>query len=160
MPQITLHGRSSLLFLILSMGTLSFHNFRGAPLQTAIAKHVLERICKKSFMDQVRGSSEVLKKELNRLVTEYPNILTGPVRGRGLIMGLEVKNLQSEDQAKQSEPTISQIINLSRQNGLLLLSCGQSIIRFVPSLIISHSEVSQMIQILEKVLAHLSSSKV
>ncbi|EFP82310.2 uncharacterized protein PGTG_07707 [Puccinia graminis f. sp. tritici CRL 75-36-700-3] len=134
--------------------------FGGAPLQTAIAKHVLERICKESFMDQVRGTSEVLKKELNRLVAEYPNILTGPVRGRGLIMGLEVKNLQSEDHAKQSEPTISQIINLSRQNGLLLLSCGQSIIRFVPSLIISHSEVSQMILILEKVLAHLSSPKV
>ncbi|WAR61301.1 hypothetical protein PtB15_13B557 [Puccinia triticina] len=129
--------------------------FGGAPLQTAIAKHVLERIGKESFMDQVRESSQLLKKELSRLVAEFPSILSGSVRGRGLILGLEVK----EHKTQQSETTISQIINLSRQNGLLLLSCGQSIIRFVPSLIISPSEVYQMIHILEKVLAHLNSSK-
>jgi len=125
--------------------------FGGAPLQTAIAKHVLERICEESFMKQVQGSGEMLKKELGRLVDKYPSLLAGPVRGKGLILGVEVKNQQQE-----GEPTISQIISLARQNGLLLLSCGQSIIRFVPSLIISHSEISHMIHILENVLAHLS----
>ncbi|KNZ50485.1 hypothetical protein VP01_43g5 [Puccinia sorghi] len=63
---------------------------KGAPLQTAIAKHVLERICEESFMKQVQGSSEVLKKELGRLVDKYPSLLAGPVRGKGLILGVEL----------------------------------------------------------------------
>ncbi|PLW12768.1 hypothetical protein PCANC_16978 [Puccinia coronata f. sp. avenae] len=128
--------------------------FGGAPLQTAIAKHVLERICEPSFMDQVRESGEVLKTELGQLVARYPRLLAGPVRGRGLILGVEVKN----QQGKPGDPTISRVISLARQNGLLLLSCGQSIIRFVPSLIISQAEISHMIRILDSVLAHLNSS--
>ncbi|KAI9606523.1 hypothetical protein H4Q26_006057 [Puccinia striiformis f. sp. tritici PST-130] len=115
--------------------------FGGAPLQTTIAKHVLERICEESFMKQW---------------TNTPDLLTGSVRGKGLILGLEVKN---NNHQVGSEPTISHIISLARQNGLLLLSCGTSIIRFVPSLIVSHSEISQMIRILETVLTHLNNSK-
>ncbi|POW10324.1 hypothetical protein PSTT_06135 [Puccinia striiformis] len=128
----------------------------GSTPPNTIAKHVLERICEESFMQQVRSSSELLKKELARLVDEYPDLLTGSVRGKGLILGLEVKN---NNHQVGSEPTISQIISLARQNGLLLLSCGTSIIRFVPSLIVSHSEISQMIRILETVLTHLNNSK-
>ncbi|KNE96022.1 hypothetical protein PSTG_10713 [Puccinia striiformis f. sp. tritici PST-78] len=129
--------------------------FGGAPLQTVITKQVLERICEESFMKQVRSLSELLKKELAQLVDQCPNLLTESVRGKGLILGLEVKNNPKDG----TKPTISQIISLAGQNGVLLLRCGTSIIRFIPSLIISHSEISPMIRVLQTVLTHLYDSK-
>ncbi|KAI7936398.1 hypothetical protein MJO29_015701 [Puccinia striiformis f. sp. tritici] len=129
--------------------------FGGAPLQTVITKQVLERICEESFMKQVRSLSELLKKELAQLVDQCPNLLTESVRGKGLILGLEVKNNPKDG----TKPTISQIISLAGQNGVLLLRCGTSIIRFIPSLIISHSEISPMIWVLQTVLTHLYDSK-
>lgn len=130
--------------------------FGGAPLQTAVAKHVLERICKKGFLEQVQDSSAFLKKELNRLISKYSKLLNGPIRGKGLILGLEVKKVNIKKDGQQDDSLIKSIIDLARQNGLLILSCGESIIRFVPPLIVSPSEIDQMSRILENALDRLN----
>lgn len=59
-------------------------------------------------------------------------------RGLGLMRGLEF-----------SEP-VGPVVSKALENGLILISAGTNIIRFVPPLVITNEDVDKMIEILDK----------
>jgi 4-aminobutyrate aminotransferase len=86
------------------------------------------------FLDRLRGLQE-----------RHPEI--GDVRGRGLFIGMElVKDHASKIPAKElCDATITRAFH----NGLLLLSCGASTVRFAPPLVITRAEVDEALTILD-----------
>lgn len=82
------------------------------------------------------------------MVEQYPTLLNGPVRGRGLIQGLPCKSAEIP----------GKIVKACRERGLLVLSCGNNTVRFVPSLTITKEEVERACDILEGALSTIESS--
>jgi 4-aminobutyrate aminotransferase len=86
------------------------------------------------FLDRLRGLQE-----------RHPEI--GDVRGRGLFIGMElVKDRALRTPAKE---LCDAVITRAFYNGLLLLSCGTSSVRFAPPLVITRAEVDEALTILD-----------
>ncbi|HET6887837.1 MAG TPA: aminotransferase class III-fold pyridoxal phosphate-dependent enzyme, partial [Candidatus Udaeobacter sp.] len=74
----------------------------------------------------------------------------GEVRGKGLMIGMElVSDRASRNPCKFSCHTV---ITRAFHRGLLLLSCGQSTVRFMPPLMVSVAEVDEAMTLLEAAL--------
>jgi 4-aminobutyrate aminotransferase len=92
-----------------------------------------------------------LLEKLMELQRRFP--LIGDVRGKGLMIGIElVKDLQSKEKAVEER---SQVIQACFQKGLLILGCGENVIRFCPPLIITQREADTALTILEEVFKDL-----
>jgi 4-aminobutyrate aminotransferase len=79
--------------------------------------------------------------------------LIGDVRGKGLMIGIElVKDLVTKEKAIEER---SQIIQACFKKGLLILGCGENVIRLIPPLIITRREADLALTILEEVLTEM-----
>jgi 4-aminobutyrate aminotransferase len=75
----------------------------------------------------------------------------GEVRGRGLMIGLEV--IESK-QTKAKAPALRDtIVDKCFEKGLLILGCGENTIRFSPPLVIDAEDVDTAVDILEQVIS-------
>ncbi len=103
----------------------------------------------------VKNAAEVgthFKERLDRLKTAYPAI--SDVRGLGLMIGVE---LAKQDGARTPDSELrNQVIRRAFENGLLLLGCGESTIRFIPPLIVSKSETDIAVEIFAAALKELA----
>jgi 4-aminobutyrate aminotransferase len=80
--------------------------------------------------------------------------LIGDVRGLGLMQAVElVKNRKTK---KPAEKEVDRILELSYKNGLVLLPCGISGIRFIPPLVITEEELNEGFDIFETALKKVS----
>ena len=71
----------------------------------------------------------------------------GDVRGKGLMIGMElVKDRASRAPAKE---LCDAVIRRAFHNGLILLSCGASTVRFMPPLLVTRAEVDEAVALLE-----------
>ncbi len=76
--------------------------------------------------------------------------LIGDVRGKGLMIGIElVKNTETKERAIEE---MSKIIQACFEKGLLILGCGENVVRFIPPLIITQREADTALTIFEEVL--------
>lgn len=87
-----------------------------------------------------------LMKRLNELKDKYPII--GDVRGMGLMIGVELVEKDKAPAAQKREL----IVKKALEGGLILLPAGDSVIRFVPPLIIKKSEIDRGLEIFEDAL--------
>ncbi len=85
-------------------------------------------------------------KRLNELKEDYP--LIGDVRGIGLMIGMELVEENNDPAAQKRE----MIVKKALDGGLILLPAGDSVIRFVPPLIISRPEIDKGLEIFEVAL--------
>ena len=76
-------------------------------------------------------------KRLAELRPDYPCI--GDLRGRGLMIGLEL----IEKDGAPARALVERLLHRAYQNGLLLLSCGVSTLRFMPPLCVTEAEVDE-----------------
>jgi len=73
--------------------------------------------------------------------------VVGEVRGKGLMIGVElVTDRASKTPAKK---ICDELITRAYHNGLILLSCGQSTVRFMPPLVIDEADVDEAIALLD-----------
>ncbi|MGE5198731.1 MAG: acetyl ornithine aminotransferase family protein [Rhodospirillaceae bacterium] len=86
---------------------------------------------------------------LRGLQDRHPEI--GDVRGRGLFIGMELV----EDRASKvpARELCEAVITRAFHNGMLLLSCGASTIRFAPPLVITRREADEAVAILDASLS-------
>jgi 4-aminobutyrate aminotransferase len=78
----------------------------------------------------------------------------GEVRGRGLMIGMElVTDRHSRTPARE---LCDRFITRAYENGLLLLSCGQSTVRFMPPLCVTKGEIDEAMTILEASLSEIT----
>ncbi len=112
--------------------------YGGNPLACAAAVQVLTLFEKLHVLDNVKEVSAYLEEQLDKLVAEYDTIKER--RGMGLMQGLELTVAPSG------------IIAKALEQGLILFSAGSNVLRFVPPLVITKSDVDEMIGKLKKAL--------
>ena len=105
-----------------------------------------------NFMEQEKlGEKAVEKgayimKRLDEMKDKYPVI--GDVRGIGLMIGVELVEENKKPAVKKRDNMVNQAI----ENGLVLLPAGDSVIRFVPPLVITREEIDMGLGIFEDAL--------
>ena len=116
--------------------------FGGNPVGCSIALKVLELIEKDDILSNVQYLSEILISELDKLVKKHHNKISN-VRGKGLMIGVECieKNSVITDQAFK--------------NGLLLVNASNNVVRFLPPLNISETEIFEAIKKFDETLSNL-----
>jgi 4-aminobutyrate aminotransferase len=89
---------------------------------------------------------ETMMSRLRGSVKTHP--IVGDVRGRGLMIGIEiVKDQKTRDAAPQLR---DHIVDLAFERGLLILGCGETSIRLAPPLIVQQGEADVALDILEE----------
>jgi 4-aminobutyrate aminotransferase len=79
--------------------------------------------------------------------------LIGDVRGKGLMIGIElVKDPATKEKAIEER---SEVIQACFKKGLLILGCGENVIRLIPPLMITQREADLALTILEDVLEEM-----
>jgi len=74
--------------------------------------------------------------------------IIGDVRGRGLMIGVEIVK---DQKTREAAPALrDRIVDLAFERGLLILGCGENSIRLAPPLIVNQHEVAVALEILEE----------
>jgi acetylornithine/N-succinyldiaminopimelate aminotransferase len=124
--------------------------FGGGPVTTAVASRVWDLISDPALLAGVKRRGEYLHGRLAALAASYPFL--GEVRGRGLLQGLEVK---LEDLSGLGEDPMTGLLNVFREEGLLILRSGLNVLRIAPPLVIREKEIDEGIALLARVFDRL-----
>jgi 4-aminobutyrate aminotransferase len=128
--------------------------FGGNPIACAAALVTIE-LLENGLMRNAARMGNYIMKHLKKMMKRYAVI--GDVRGKGLMIGIEfVKSRKTKEPAPD---LADQIAYESFRNGLMLLTCGKSVIRFIPPLVISRDTVDQALDIFEKAVRKVRSRK-
>ena len=103
--------------------------FGGNFLVTAAAIAAIKATLEEGVLDNCRKVGEYLFKKLLELKKEYPFIKE--VRGRGLMIGVEF-----------DRPAID-IVNKCLEKGLIINSTGETVLRFIPALIVTEKRLTR-----------------
>ena len=112
--------------------------FGGNPLACAAVAKTLEIFEKREIPNHVEEVGEYLNECLQKLVEKKE--IAVETRGMGLMRGLEL--------SVPAGPYITKAL----EKGVIFMSAGANVIRFIPPLIIEKSDVDKMIAILDSVL--------
>jgi acetylornithine/N-succinyldiaminopimelate aminotransferase len=112
--------------------------FNGSPLMTAIGNAVVEAVSSPAFLADVVAKGNYLTQRLLDLSARLGH---GEVRGRGLLLALE---LRGTDAGKVSRTAMDR--------GLLLNAPRPDALRFMPALNVTREEIDRMLVLLEAVL--------
>ncbi|KAH3665981.1 hypothetical protein OGAPHI_004170 [Ogataea philodendri] len=113
--------------------------YGGNPLGARIGLYVLDQVSNFDFLRQVEEKSELFKVKLSELSEKFPEQIK-EIRGEGLLLGVEFNQSPADIVAK------------ARDLGLLVITAGNNVIRFVPALNIDDADIIKGIEILEKAL--------
>src|SRR5229473_3058569 len=129
--------------------------FGGNPVCIAAALATLDVIEKEGLL---RNSQEVGGHMLKRMA-EWPkkHKLVGDVRGRGLMIGVEIVKDQTTREYGASER--DRIVELAFERGVLFLGCGPSTVRIAPPLIVTKDEADVAMDALEESIAAVEKNK-
>jgi 4-aminobutyrate aminotransferase len=124
------------------------NTFGGNPLSCAAALATLDLV-EREYAANAAAVGEHFMARLRELQSRFEVI--GEVRGKGLMIGVElVKDRASRTPAKE---LCDAVLHRAFHNGLLLLSCGASTVRFMPPLLVTKAEVDEAMALLEASLA-------
>ena len=112
--------------------------FNGSPLMTAIGNAVVEAVNQPAFLADVTAKGDYLTQRLLDLSARLGH---GEVRGRGLLLALE---LRGADAGKVSRTAMDR--------GLLVNAPRPDALRFMPALNVTREEIDEMLVLLEAVL--------
>lgn len=116
--------------------------YGGNPLAGRAVSTVLDIFEEEKITEHVASVSRYLTEKLEELVMDH-DCLIGH-RGLGLMQGLVF------DTQKKSP---AEVVKTCLANGLILISAGPDVIRFLPPLIVTEKEIDEMLQIFRKALA-------
>ena len=123
--------------------------FGGNPVCIAAALATLDVIEKEGLL---QNSSEVGNHMLKRMA-DWPrkHKLVGDVRGRGLMVGVEiVKDQKTKEYGAELR---DRIIELAFERGILFLGCGPSTIRIAPALVVTKDEADVAVDVLDECIS-------
>lgn len=110
--------------------------FAGNPFTTHVANYVVERVSQPDFLADVQEKGEYLMDLLAEL--NSPHIKE--IRGKGLLVGVEM------------DIEAGPVVSAGYEQGILLVSAGANIVRFVPPLTITKDELATAAGILGDIL--------
>ncbi len=103
--------------------------FGGNPLACTVANAVLDVVTREGFLDEVDAKAATFRKNL-----------TIPVRGCGLMLGIELK--------ERARP----YVDLLAKKGILALTAGKKVLRLLPPLTISRDDIISVTNVLGDVI--------
>jgi 4-aminobutyrate aminotransferase len=120
--------------------------FGGNPVCIAAALATLDVIENENLL---ANASEVGNHMLKRMA-DWPakHRLVGDVRGRGLMVGVEIVKDQKTKEYGNNER--DRIVELAFERGMLFLGCGPSTVRISPALVVTKDEADAAIDALEE----------
>jgi acetylornithine/N-succinyldiaminopimelate aminotransferase len=119
--------------------------FNGNPLMCAAGLAVLEAVSKPEFLKSTVDAGLFLESELQRISARHG---LGEVRGRGLLLALDLKH-----------PIGASIVAQALADGLLLNSPQPDALRFMPALNVTREEISAMIDGLDTILMRMGAAR-
>ena len=124
--------------------------FGGNPVAIAAALATMD-VLEREGIANAAAMGEFCFSRLRDWPARHP--IVGDVRGRGLMIGLEIVANQV---TRQSAPALrDRIVSLAFEKGLLLLGCGETSIRLAPPLIINEHEITIGLDIFEQCVAQV-----
>jgi len=129
------------------------NTYGGNPLCCAAALATIDLI-EREYCANAAKVGDYFLRRLGAFAEKFP--VVGEVRGKGLMIGIElVKDRAGKAPAKK---LCDALITRAYHNGLILLSCGQSTVRFMPPLVIDEADVDEAIALLEQSLTEVLAS--
>lgn len=122
--------------------------FGGNPVSCRAALATLD-LLEKEYIQNAADRGDQLLTSLTQLRKSHKCI--GDIRGKGLMMAMDI--VDENDPQKLDSARRDQIVDQAFYQGLLLLGCGESAIRFCPPLCISESQIDTVVQILGQVMS-------
>ena len=129
------------------------NTFGGNPLCCAAALATLDLV----EWEHAANAAAVGEHFMTRLLElQSHHDVVGEVRGKGLMIGMElVTDSASRTPAKALAEAV---LHRAFENGLLLLSCGTSTVRFMPPLVVTKADVDEAVALLETSLVEAMES--
>ena len=123
------------------------NTYGGNPIACAAALATIDLI-ENEYMDNATQVGHYTLDALHEIQMRHPSI--GHVRGIGLMIGVEfVKDRGTKEPAAE---LTERVVEMGFERGLLMLSCGKSVVRIAPPLSISTSEVDEGLEVFEEAL--------
>ncbi len=127
----------------------------GNPVVCAAALAVLDVLKSERLAENAARVGDHMLKRLRELAEKHE--LIGEVRGRGLMMGVElVKDRETKEPAREER---DQLMKRAFERGLVLLGAGPSSLRLAPPLVLTEEQADTGLQIFEEALAEVESGK-
>jgi 4-aminobutyrate aminotransferase len=119
------------------------NTYGGNPVSCAAALATLDLVSREYQQNAARVGQHFMNR-LRELARDYACI--GEVRGRGLMIGMEL--IESDAERTPAKALCDAVVTRAFYNGLLLLSCGVSTIRFMPPLSTTTAQVDEAVALL------------
>jgi len=116
--------------------------FGGSPLACVAAKASINFILDENLLEKSRETGAYFKKKLNLIKENYS--IVEDVRGMGLMIGME---LGSE---------CGNLVDILRENGVIVNCAAGNVLRFVPPLMISKTQIDTVISALNSAISKFS----
>lgn len=116
--------------------------YGGNPFVCAAVNKVFDIFQQDGILEHVQELTPYLEAELDRVAEDYECVAGR--RGRGFMQGLVIRGVP-----------VGAVINAALAKGLLVISAGSDVLRFVPPLVITREHVDEMIGILRESLAEV-----
>ncbi len=124
------------------------NTYGGNPVSCAASLATIDLI-EKGYMQNAAEVGAYALEALEEIKARHPSI--GDVRGKGLMIGVEfVKDRETKEPAGD---LTENIVEKGFERGLLMLSCGKSVIRIAPPLCITKSEMDEGLKLFEESLS-------
>ena len=107
--------------------------FGGNPLACSVGNAVLDIMTEENFFNKISQVAVKLRSELEKLPTEFPNIIE-TIKGRGFILGLKCKVNNQE------------FVEKARTNKILTVKASDNIVRLLPPINLSIEECYEAIE--------------
>lgn len=111
--------------------------YGGNPFACAAVSKVFDLFEEQQILEHVKKITPYFEEKLDLLVDKY-EFLTAR-RGKGLMQGLVVTGRP-----------VGEIVTKALENGLIVISAGSDVLRFVPPLVITENDIDEMVEKLEK----------
>ncbi len=122
--------------------------YGGNPLGCALGVAVIERLCAPGFLQSVQEKGALLKSELEKLRSKFPNLID-EIRGRGLFAGIRLS---------ENAPSPREFAESASAAGLIIIPASDRTVRLLPALNITKTDLREGIALLEQVLTNFAAS--
>jgi acetylornithine/N-succinyldiaminopimelate aminotransferase len=120
--------------------------YGGNPLAMAVGNAALDMVLSQGFLEHVGKVANYFSQQLGSLVADHPAIFES-VRGQGLMLGLKMKIPNGD------------FIKAAREAGIIVLPAGDNVVRLLPPLTISESEIREGVALMHAAAAALEPQK-
>ena len=114
--------------------------FGGNPLAAACACAVMDVLIEEGVLEHGRRMGSYLGEQLGKLAARHAGRVV-EVRGMGLLRAVELRS--------PAGPVVEQC----RQNGVLVITAGEKIVRLAPPLVVEQSELQEGLDVLDEAIA-------